>query len=45
MFNTIGTAIKAMIAKITITANNSIKVKPFFFLISTPLYFNNNTNI
>ena len=28
MFTTIGTAIKAMIASITITAKSSIKVKP-----------------
>ena len=30
IFNTIGTAISAMIASITITASSSIKVNPFF---------------
>ena len=32
--STIGVAISAMIASITITANNSINVKPLFFIFT-----------
>ena len=35
----IGVAIKAMIANITITANNSINVKPFLFFILPLLFY------
>ena len=36
----VGTAINNITANITITANNSTKVKPFFFI--THLYYINN---
>ena len=36
MFYIIGVAIRAMIANITITANSSISVNPFFFIFYIP---------